>query len=195
MNCGVNNMSWSKVGGFLKSVLPIAATALTGGGAGIVGSLLSAAMGVDDNPDAVMAKLKSDPEAILKYKLAELETNRDVIIEAQKVDMEKLKTVNETYRVEINSGDPFVRRWRPFYGYCVAVSWLIQMMGFTFVFGYTAIKNPDKLMLVIQQFAVLSGSLIALWGIALAVLGVSVHKRSQDKVGDKAKGFLARFIK
>ena len=188
-------MSWGIVGDFLKSALPIAATALTGGGAGLVGSLLSAAMGVDDNPDAVMAKLQSDPEAILKYKLSEIETNRDVIIEAQKVEVKKLQIVNDTYRVEINSGDPFVRRWRPFYGYCVAVSWLIQMLGFTFVFGFVAITDPGNLAAVIQQFAVLSGSLMALWGIALTVLGVSVHQRSKDKAGDKAKGFLARFIK
>jgi hypothetical protein len=190
-------MSWSKVGKFLKSALPMAANALTGGSAGVIGSLISSAMGVDNNPDAVMAELKRDPDAILKYKLAELENDSVVIVACQQVELEKLQTVNDTMRVEINSGDPFVRRWRPFYGYCVAISWLIQMMGFTFVFGYTAIKNPDKLMLVIQQFAVLSGSLIALWGIALAVLGVSVHKRSQDKqqpVEDKAKGILAKLM-
>jgi len=185
------------VGKFLKSALPIAASALTGGGSGLVGALISTAMGVDNNPDVVLAELKRDPDAILKYKLLELETNRDVIISAQEVELKKLQTVNDTMRVEISSGDPFVRRWRPFYGYCVAISWLVQMMGFTFVFGYTAIMNPDKLMLVIQQFAVLSGSLMALWALALAVLGVSVHKRSQDKqqpIEDKAKGILAKLM-
>lgn len=190
-------MSWSKVGKFLKSALPIAASALTGGGAGLVGALISTAMGVENNPDSVMKELKRNPDAILKYKLAELETNRDVIIAAQQAELQKLQTVNDTMRVEISSGDPFVRRWRPFYGYCVAISWLVQMMGFTFVFGYTAIEKPDNLMLVIQQFAILSGSLISLWAIALAVLGVSVHKRSQDKqqpIEDKAKGILAKLM-
>lgn len=190
-------MSWSKVGDFLKSALPIAASALTGGSAGLVGALISSAMGVDESPDAVLAELKRDPDAILKYKLTELETNRDVVIAAQQAELQKLQTVNDTIQIEINSGDKFVRRWRPFYGYCVAISWLIQMIGFTFVFGYTAIKNPDKLMLVIQQFAVLSGSLMPLWGIALTVLGVSVHQRSKDKqsgLEDKAKGILSKLM-
>ncbi len=187
-------MNWSKVGEFLKTALPVAASALTGGSAGVVGALFSAAMGVDNTPDSVMAELKNNPEAILKYKLVELETNRDVVNLAQEVELEKLRIVNKTYQGEINSGDSFVRRWRPFYGYCIAISWLIQMLGFTFVFGYTAIENPDKLMLVIQQFAVLSGSLIALWGIALAVLGVSVHSRSKDKV-NHSKSLLSSVFK
>ena len=55
------------------------------------------------------------------------------------------------------------------------------MIGFTVMFGYTTIANPDNLSNVVQQFALLSGSLVTLWGIALAVLGVSVHKRSLDK--------------
>lgn len=189
--------SWSKIGKFLKSSLPILGSALTGGTSGIIGALISTAMGTEDNPESVMKILKSDPNAILKFKLSELESNKEVIIASQEVELKMLQTVNDTMQAEINSGDPFVRRWRPFYGYCIAVSWLIQMVGFTFVFGYTAIVNPDKLMLVIQQFAVLSGSLMALWGIALAVLGVSVHKRSLDKqtgLENKAKGFLSKFL-
>lgn len=174
-------MNWSNVGDFLKNSLPVLGMALTGGVPGAIGSLISSAMGVEDNPKAVMNGLKNNPDAILKYKLAELETNKDVIIACKETEVKKLEIVNNTMQVEINSGDPFVRRWRPFYGYCVAISWLVQMLGFTFVFGYTAIKNPDQLMLVIQQFAVLSGALIALWGIALTVLGVSVHNRSKDK--------------
>ena len=191
-------MNWSKVGGFLKSSLPVLGMALTGNVSGAIGSLISSAMGVEDNPKAVMNELKNNPEAIIKYKLAELESNKEVIIASQEVELKMLQTVNNTMQVEINSGDPFVRRWRPFYGYCVAISWLIQMLGFSFVFGYTAIKNPEKLMLVIQQFAVLSGSLIALWGIALTVLGVSVHKRSKDKQTDlenKSKSLLGKIFK
>ena len=190
-------MKWSDVGNFLKGSLPVLGTALLGPAGGMIGGLVSSMLGADESPDQVMAKLREDPQAILKFKLAELETNKDVLIACQEQTTRQLEIVNATMREETKSEDAFVRRWRPFYGYCVAISWLIQMIGFTFVFGYTSIVNPDKLMLVIQQFAVLSGSLIALWGIALAVLGVSVHKRSLDKqtnLEGSAKGLLSKFL-
>ena len=187
-------MNWSKVGDFLKNSLPVLGMALTGNVPGAIGSLVSSAMGVEDNPQAVMNELKNNPEAILKYKLADLQSNKEVIIASQEVELKMLQTVNNTMQAETNSDDPFVRRWRPSYGYSMAFSWFLQMTGFTFAFVYTAIVNPDKLMVVVQQFAVLSGSLIALWGIALAVLGVSVHNRSKDKLA-KSKSLLGNLFK
>ena len=174
-------MSWSKVGDFLKGSLPILGTALGGPAGGIAGGILSKLLGVEENPDDVLEKLKQDPEAILKYKLSELECNKEILIACQQAEENKLRIVNETMRNESNSQDAFVRRWRPFYGYAVAISWAVQMMGFTFMFVYVGIKSPEQLPTLVQNFALLSGSLITLWGIALAVLGVSVHKRSKDK--------------
>lgn len=190
-------MNWSKVGGFLKSSLPVLGMALTGNVSGAIGSLVSSAMGVEDSPKAVMNELKNNPEAILKYKLAELESNKEVIIASQEVELKILQTVNHTMQVESNSGDPFVRRWRPFYGYAVAISWAIQMIGFTIMFVYVGITEPSKLPQLVQQFALLTGSLVTLWGIALAVLGVSVHNRSKDKQIDlenKAKSLFDKII-
>jgi len=70
------------------------------------------------------------------------------------------------------------------------------MIGFTVMFVYVAIADSESLPALISQFAMLSGSLVALWGIALAVLGVSVHKRSQDKQPDAArsKGILGKLF-
>jgi hypothetical protein len=120
-------------------------------------------------------------------------------IELANIEFNKasIQAVNETMRNEANSFDAFVRRWRPFYGYAIAISWFIQMLGFTIAFVYIAISAPNQLANTVQQFALLSGSLIGLWGIALAVLGVAVHKRSQDKqlsTGETPKGLLARVL-
>lgn len=188
---------WSSVGNFLKGSLPVIGTALGGPAGAVVGSVLSMALGTNDNPDAVLDTLRQDPDAIIKYKLAELQTNRDVLVAFEQAEQEKLRIVNETMRSEHNSHDAFVRRWRPFYGYAVALSWFIQMTSFSFMFTYVAINNSEELANLVQQFAVLSGALISLWGIALAVLGVSVHQRSRDKKGvsEQAKGFLSGLIK
>lgn len=188
-------MSWSDVGNFLKGSLPVLGTALAGPLGGLAGGLVSKALGykTDADPSVIIDHLKGVPrdnkEAML-FKLKQLETKSEIITAYQSAQVEQLKIVNETMRTESNSNDGFVRRWRPFYGYAVALSWAIQMIGFTVIFGVTALSNPENLANVVQQFALLSGSLVTLWGIALAVLGVSVHKRSLDKkvdLGDKEK--------
>lgn len=178
-------MSWHDVGNFLKSSLPVLGTALLGPAGGVAGGLLSKALGVEENPDTVMSFLQQNPNAIQEYKLAELQTNRDIILAYEEADTERLRIVNQTMQAETNSFDAFVRRWRPFYGYCVAISWAVQMIGFTVVFVWVAINKPSELANIVTQFALLSGSLVTLWGIALAVLGISVRARSRDK--DKNK--------
>ena len=187
---------WKDVGDLLMSSLPILGTALGGPAGGAVGALVSSALGVGQDPKLTLEALKTRPDASIKYKLAALETNKAVLIASNEAQQKTLETINATIRSEHNSGDPFVRRWRPFYGYAVAVSWAAQMIGFTFMFVYVAISNPDGLAALVSQFAMLSGSLVALWGIALAVLGVSVHKRSQDKQPDAArsKGILGKLF-
>lgn len=127
--------------------------------------------------EEALAQIKQYPELQLKL---QQEVNHVVLAELE-AENQQLATINATMQVEYTSGDTFVRRWRPFYGYAVAISWAIQMLGFTFTFVYVAISNPQNLSNVVQQFALLSGSLTSLWGIALAVLGIYINKRSQDK--------------
>jgi len=187
-------MNWKDVGDFLKGSLPTLGVALGGPAGGVAGKLLSMALGTE-TPEGAMDILKQDPEAITRYKLAELETDRDVLIASFQAQQQIIKTINETIRSEHNSHDPFVRRWRPFYGYAVASSWFIQMTGFTVMFVFVAISEPKELPALVQQFAVLSGSLLTLWGVALAVLGVSVHKRSLDKKQNlESKGFFHKLM-
>ena len=163
-------MSWSKVGDFLKGSLPVLGTALGGPAGGAIGKLVSSMLGTDESPEAVLQTLQQDPDAILKFKLAELETNKEVLTASYQAQQKMLETVNQTMRNESNSDDPFVRRWRPFYGYAVAFAWAIQMIGFTVMFVYVGINKPEQLPALVQQFALLSGSLVTLWGIALTVL-------------------------
>lgn len=171
------------------------ATALGGPGAGLIASKLSQALGVSNDPDDILNYLKANPEAVLEMKLTEIEADKETTLAALEATTKQLETVNRTMRAETNSDDSFVRRWRPFYGYAVAVSWFIQMTGLTFVICYTAIKNPTGLPLVLTQLAAMVASLMTLWGIALAVLGVSVRARSAEKRNEpKGKGLIATLL-
>ena len=180
-------MNWSSIANTVTSSLPILGTALGGPIGGAAGSVIAKLLGVEETPDAVLAEIERNPAVLGKLKAAEIESNTAIIIAAQAAETEKLRIVNETIRNESNSNDTFVRRWRPFYGYCVALSWFLQMTCFSLMFAFIAIKHPQYLSNTIQQFAILSGALLTLWGVALAVLGVSVHKRSMDKKLGNAK--------
>ena len=97
-------------------------------------------------------------------KMKELETKENI---------EALKTVNSTIQAEVKADDKYVRRWRPTFGYAVALSWLIQMTAVAYCIVVDPVTAP-------QVIAALVSSSV-LWTVALGVLGVSVVKRSHDK--------------
>ncbi|MEX1306330.1 MAG: 3TM-type holin [Rhodovibrionaceae bacterium] len=84
-----------------------------------------------------------------------------------------LAEINATMRTEARSEDAYVRRWRPTFGYAVALTWTVQMGGLT----YAVIVTPEY---AGEIFTAL-GSLSLIWGVALSVLGINAVKRSQDK--------------
>ena len=89
-----------------------------------------------------------------------------------------------SYYAELVIDDKYVRRWRPTFGYSVAIAWL----GTMFAVAYSIVVQPDKAPTIITSLMNLS----SLWGVALGVLGVSVIKRSQDKVGCKQSLLLSK---
>lgn len=122
-----------------------------------------------DNPQDAIEYLNANPELQLKF---QQELNHIVIAELE-AETKQLETINATMRVEAVSTDWFVRRWRPFFGYTIAVTWFVLMMAL----GVVIVKYPSDAPAVITAMA----SLSTMWAIALAVLGISVNKRSQDK--------------
>lgn len=84
-----------------------------------------------------------------------------------------IRQVNATFRREIASDDAYVRRWRPTFGYAVAITWTVQVGGLV----YAIVEYPAHAGEIIGAMA----SLSVIWGVALSVLGVNVVKRSRDK--------------
>lgn len=122
-----------------------------------------------DNPQEAIAYLNANPELQLKL---QQELNHIVIAELE-AETKQLEAINMTMQVEYTSGDKFVRRWRPFFGYIIALTWAAQMCAIAWVI----IVKPDQSPIVINAM----GSLTGMWGIALAVLGVYVGNRSKEK--------------
>ena len=100
--------------------------------------------------------------------------NRRIEKEARSREAETaLREVNATMRAETGAGDAYVRRWRPTFGYAVTAAWALQMAAI----AWAVVAHPSEAPAILAAAA----SLSAMWGVALAVLGVAVHERSRDK--------------
>lgn len=64
--------TWDKVKDALGGAAPLIGTLLGGAPGGMVGSLISSALGVENTPDAIEKELRTNPEAVLKLKELEL---------------------------------------------------------------------------------------------------------------------------
>lgn len=84
-----------------------------------------------------------------------------------------LAAINETIRAEVASGDSYVRRMRPTFGYLMAFTWAAQMFGI----AYIIVLETEKSVFVLNAM----GSLSAIWAVGLSVLGIYVYKRSEEK--------------
>ena len=173
-------MSWDKVKSIVGTAAPIIGTLLGGPAGPTVGSLVASLLGVENTPQAIEQELKNNPEALVKLKQLEFENQvqlKQIAFEheALKSEERKLAVVqqNATMQAELASNDPWVRRWRPTFGYAVCAAWCLLFFGL----AYAMVMHST-------QAAELVNSIVALtplFGIALSVLGISIHKRSVDK--------------
>lgn len=133
--------------------------------------LITAAASVtgERDPEAALATIQQNPELALKFQQAMIDYEVTVLRE----DTKRLQAVNTTMRAEAKSDDPYVRRWRPTFGYVMAFSWSLLFIAV----AYAIMFEPSAFSSVAEGVA----SLTPLFSVALAVLGINVWKRSDDK--------------
>ena len=187
-------MKWSDIGQFIGKAAPLIGTVIGGPAGAGIGAMVAHALGTDNTPDAVQQALSSDPQALLKLK--QLEADHDVELKRLVIENEtrQLAEVNTTYRAELASNDPYVRRMRPTFGYVVAGTLAMQTLalvaGVAFAFWYKV-----DLSLILSGVKDIVDSVAMIDAPAMAVLGVYVKKRSDDKVVAKTGAAPIGFIK
>lgn len=121
---------------------------------------------------------------------------KEIELEFVREDTKRFEEYHKTLRGDIASSDQYARRWRPKFGYYMAYSWLLM---FVTIFGITiaGIFKVVDLAEAIRAYGELIKSMELLWGVALAVLGVNIKKRSDDKraaLGESKAGLLQGII-
>ena len=176
-----NKAFFKKLLATLRGVAPtLVATAGTAVGGPAAGGILGRLMlevtgkGEDADLDAVAEQILGSPE--LRIRLEELAIEREKNeVEAQlreyEIETARIALVNETMRAEFKAEDPYVRRWRPTFGYVAAAAFGLQACGVTYIL--VAGGEPGLL----ESFAGLTG----IWAPAMAVLGITSWTRGKEK--------------
>lgn len=166
-------MKWKDIAGAVGAAAPLLGGLLGGPAGAAIGGIVSSALGVANEPNAVHQALQADPDALVKLREAEMQHERELRSMVISSEASRLESVNATMRAEAASGDRFVSRWRPLFGYVMAITWAAQMGAVAWTIIYQPMDAPH----VISAMA----SLGTIWSVALAVVGVSVWNRSKDK--------------
>ena len=149
--------------------LPLLMKAVGAGLSRVDNPVAAAASKALQEVDSAIAGNRIDPETIAlanahALKVLELDLAHDAQVLAE---------INRTIRVEAISGDPYVRRMRPTFGYIMALTWAAQMGAVAWVIA----TEPAEAAAVIAGLA----SLGTIWTVGLSVLGIYVYKRSREK--------------
>lgn len=119
--------------------------------------------------DEGVAALKADPTLLLRYQ----EAVNALAMAEMEAETRRLEATNATMRAEYASNDPYVRRARPTFLYAMAATWTVQALGLLLA----AVFKPALASDIIRA----AGDLTAMWSVALAVVGVAIKARSDDK--------------
>ena len=169
--------NWTTVRDVLTSVgAPILAT-LVGGpvaGASVAMDIIGSALGVDAKPDSVMAAINADPEAAVKLREAEIANATRLAEVRAEIAIAEIRESGANYRADITSDDKYVKRMRPTFGYIITASWAA-------IFGAFAMRLATAPAAEIMVMATAIATLMPVMALGLAVIGVYVAKRTDEK--------------
>lgn len=171
---------WKKVGESIADFAPALGAAVGGPLGGGLGSIIAAAFGTEDSPEAVLEAIKTDPNAAVK--LQQIQSDERIRIQEinaqQHVDT--LTQVNQTMRAESVSEHWAQWSWRPFWGFISGTAFFVVCVFVCFLSYEAIINGKTEAMNMVPQ---LIGNFTLLFGVPGAILGVASWHRGKAKRG------------
>lgn len=183
------DFNWKDIAGPLAKVgAPVLGT-LIGGPAGaamgkVAGEVLAGALGVPAEPEAVAEAIAANPD-----KAAAIANSPDMAAAIEQAHADMLKTVNETYRMELQQESWVVRYWRPACGWCLAIVWTVHGLAIgkaIWLKEFEIIKAIADLMVFYIVMGGVTGT--AVWGRTKEKLaGVNNSEAMSEAIGAMVK--------
>ena len=178
-------MEWKNIGAAVARGAPMLGTLLGGPAGGIIGAMVSSALGVPNNAIDVNKALETNPEAFIILRRVEIENEtrlRELSVDLAKTeinaDAENIKNINTTMQLEAGSERWPAYSWRPFIGF--AVGFNLFCAGLLVLTVFIPIMFGNQQVGVAMSY--LPGALAALAGInatALPILGIAAWHRGK----------------
>lgn len=141
-------MKWKDISTTIGKFAPVVGTALGGPAGAAIGTMVAAALGVDDTPDAVAAAIQNDPQAALKLREFELVNEqhiRDYVFKTLSVELQDVQNAREMHKL---SKMP------------AAITVILSCLNTLFGVALFFVEFPDTNRDMINNFG---GQLVLLW--------------------------------
>jgi len=166
---------WTKVGQRLADIAPMLGTVIGGPAGTAVGSIIAATLGTANNPEAVLASIKNNPDAALKLK--ELENAEHASLRAQALAMAQ----NEVHLAGLEMADQQQARsthkdhWMPSL-LTVTLAIMVSAMSYGVITTEVPKGSTEVAFLIVGQILTAFLTAVAFW------LGSSRSSQVANKV-------------
>lgn len=160
--------TWEKVGRAIADAAPALGGLIGGPAGGAVGALIASTLGTSNDPDAILAKIKADPEALLKIKQLEAD-------ERQHIREMQLQTLNAELADVQSARTAHADHWMPS-TITMILALMVAIMGWALLCYEVPIANKDMAVYLFGQITGTFTTAVAYW------IGTSRSSHNKDKL-------------
>ena len=167
-------MDWKKVGKAIADSAPVLGGLLGGPAGGAAGALIAATLGTANDPEAILARIQSDPDTLLKIRQLEADERQHIrelqlsVLQAELADVQSARQAHAGH-------------WMPSaITVCLAV--MACAMAAALIYLPIPATNRDLAINYAGQIFGLFGGAVAYW------IGTSRSSRDKDQVIAKTVG-------
>jgi len=160
-------MKWGELKGIISKAAPLLGTAIGGPAGAGIGSLISAALGVDNDPQAVSDAIKNNPDALIELKRIESDNRQHL----QSVTLETLQIelADTQHAREQNRG-----HWMP-QTITMVLAFMVAGMFYAVAYGDIPKDKNEIIYLILGQVLTAFLTSVAYW--------IGTSRSSHDKTG------------
>ncbi len=159
---------WDKVKQFISGAAPVVGGLVGGPAGGAVGALIASALGTENDPEAIMKKLETDPEALIKLKQLESDERQhflDIQLSTLQTELADVQSAREAHK----------SHWMPS-AITLALTLMVCAMGALLVMYPIPTENKDMSVYLFGQITGTFTTAVAYW------IGTSRSSHEKNKL-------------